>query len=289
MSVPRVHIIYSLNEPNSKVVRYIGQTCQKLINRYNAHLRESIKENRYVCNWVRSLIQRGLKPEIHIIDTADSIDEANQKEIAYIKLYKSLGAKLTNLSNGGGGQLGVKKSEETRKKLSEAHKGKHAGKKHFWYGKKHTPETKLKMSESAKGHKRMTDELKQRLRIVNTGKVISEETKEKLRAKRKLRIITPETKKAISVALTGKKHDAERILKNRIAQFGKKASPETRLKMTLAQSGSNGHKAIFTPEQVNEIRQLFQSGISQKELVMRYGVSKSTIRKLINRTTYRHQ
>lgn len=47
------------------------------------------------------------------------------------------------------GMLGKKASAETKKKMSEAHKGE----KNSFYGKKHTEETKRKMSESHKGHK----------------------------------------------------------------------------------------------------------------------------------------
>ena len=46
---------------------------------------------------------------------------------------------------------GKKMSEEARRKMSEAHKGKQAGEKHPMYGKHHSEETKKKNSEAHKG------------------------------------------------------------------------------------------------------------------------------------------
>ena len=44
-----------------------------------------------------------------------------------------------------------KPSEETKKKMSEAKKGKHIGRDNSFYGKHHSEDTKKKMSEAQKG------------------------------------------------------------------------------------------------------------------------------------------
>ena len=44
-----------------------------------------------------------------------------------------------------------KPSEESKKKMSEAKKGKHLGKDNSFYGKRHSEESKKKMSEANKG------------------------------------------------------------------------------------------------------------------------------------------
>ena len=82
--------------------------------------------------------------------------------------------------------LGKHRSEETKKKLSEANKGE----KNPFYGKHHTEESKKKLSEANKGKhlgkdnpfygKRHSDELKKKLSEINKGKKLSEETKKKL-------------------------------------------------------------------------------------------------------------
>ena len=75
---------------------------------------------------------------------------------------------LCNMTDGGDGSIGIIRSIETRKKLSEAMKGKKA-----------SDETKNKMSESAKG-KVLSEETRKKISIANTGKRLSDETKKKL-------------------------------------------------------------------------------------------------------------
>lgn len=96
-----------------------------------------------------------------------------------------------------------KHSEETLKKLSEAHKGKQTGENNGMYGKKHSEETRLKMSIDRKGRK-VSEETRRKLSAVNTGRKLTEEQKEKFRGKNN-------------------------------GMYGKKASDYTKLKMKCGQ------------------------------------------------------
>ena len=93
-----------------------------------------------------------------------TMDEANKKEVELISLYKSNQREFGyNIEPGGGATYGM--SEETKKKISIAHKGMHTGEKNYFYGvhmngidnpfygKKHTEESREKMSMSRSGHK----------------------------------------------------------------------------------------------------------------------------------------
>lgn len=73
-----------------------------------------------------------------------------------------------------GKNKGKHHSEEARKKISEAHKGKAT-----WNGKHHSEESKKKMSESHKG-KKLSEEHRKKLSEVGKGKHHSEETKMKI-------------------------------------------------------------------------------------------------------------
>ena len=111
---------------------------------------------------------------------------------------------LTNMDWGGiGGKSGVKCSEETKEKMSEAKKGQipwnkgkkgmynhseetkqrmsesHKGEKHHMWGKEHSEETKQRMSES---HKRenLSEETIQRMSEAKKGTHLSEEHKQNL-------------------------------------------------------------------------------------------------------------
>ena len=88
------------------------------------------------------------------------------------------------------GKTGLQKhSEESKRKMSEAAKGK----KPWITGKNLSEESKRKMSEAKKGRK---------LRL---GTLHSEESKRKMSKASKGRIISEETKKKISKTLKGRK------------------------------------------------------------------------------------
>ena len=70
---------------------------------------------------------------------------------------------------------GKKRSEDTRRKIRESIKGD----KNPMYGKHHSDETRIKMSESHKG-KTLSEETKQKMRESHKGRTFSEETRRKM-------------------------------------------------------------------------------------------------------------
>ena len=186
------HIRLDKNEPF-----YIG------IGSDSNYKRARDKKNRNVI-WHRIVSKTNYEVEILLDDL--TWEEANEKEIEFINLYGRSNIKkgcLCNLTDGGGGTLGIVMSEETRRKMSQkvfteetrrkiskansgegnAFYGKplpeyiriklsesQKGEKSSWWGRKHTEETKKKMSEKAMGLKK--------------GIKLSEETKEKMKASR---------------------------------------------------------------------------------------------------------
>lgn len=120
--------------------------------------------------------------------------------------------------------FGKKHSKETRKKLSESKKGKN----HPFFGKHRSKETKLKIGKS------------------QIGKKISKETRLKLSEYRKGKLLSKSTKRKISKSLSGKnnhnygkKHSKETRIKISNALKGKKLSLQTRLKMSQMRKGKN--------------------------------------------------
>lgn len=99
------------------------------------------------------LISRIYKKRPHTLKeiylkTCYTQEELDEWEQYYINFYNTLSPNGYNLQEGGRGGL---PSEETRKKMSEAHKGLCAGEKHPNYGKKASDETRRKLSKSHKG------------------------------------------------------------------------------------------------------------------------------------------
>jgi hypothetical protein len=97
--------------------------------------------------------------DVHILFDDVSYEFAKEKEREFIELYKRKedGGILCNLTKGGDGVLGIRHTEEARKKMGEPNKGKTISEWHrqriseFHTGKKHSEETKKRMSESQIG------------------------------------------------------------------------------------------------------------------------------------------
>ena len=99
------------------------------------------------------------------IKTCYSEEEMCSDEQHYIEVFDTLWPHGYNLTKGGDGCVA---SEETRIKLSQNHYD-CSGEKHPMFGKKHSEETRKKMSNSHKGKP-----------APNKGKPMSEETKKKM-------------------------------------------------------------------------------------------------------------
>jgi group I intron endonuclease len=126
--------IYGLLDPNTKELRYIGKT-NNLKVRYRDHINK-LSETNYKANWIKSLKNNNLKPELIVLEKYENESDCFKAEIFLIEYFRSIGVNLTNLTNGGEGVSGIKPSEETKNKISLTH-----------LGMKHTEETKEKLRQ----------------------------------------------------------------------------------------------------------------------------------------------
>jgi group I intron endonuclease len=162
-------IIYKATGPTGKV--YVGQTTYSLNHRKGAHKYRSLKGDKRT-TFQTALLDEGFDNFTwEQIDTADTAEELDDKEKAWITFYNSM-IPAKGYNNQDGGKKFVA-SEETRRKNGEAKKGKQtwmkgkhhteetrrkisealSGEKSAWWGRKHTEEQRKKMSRALSGEK----------------------------------------------------------------------------------------------------------------------------------------
>ena len=136
-------LVYCIkNKINDK--EYIGLTKRPLESRWKQHVYESNKVNSWEWNTpLGNAIKKYGKDnfKIYVLNNYNSVEEMKLGEIKMIEERKSLSVfGGYNLSKGGDGRLGVKLSDETKKKIGLGQ-----------IGKIMSPEAKIKMSLAKQG------------------------------------------------------------------------------------------------------------------------------------------
>jgi group I intron endonuclease len=208
-----------------------------------------------------------------------------------------------------GSPLGCKRTEESKRNMSIAQKGKivtEETKRNMSIaqtGKVLSNKTKEKISKYHTG-KIITNETKQKISIARLGIVFSEKTKRKMSIAQTGRTCSEETKRKVSLAVLGRKHSEESKRKMSLAQkdritsdetkqkqslahLGYKASDETKKKMSLRVSGDKSPTAKLTWELVNEIRELYATRkFSQRKLAKLFNVTQPNIGAIVRNETW---
>lgn len=207
----RTTYIYKLCDPSGESAReYVGMTvCPS--TRLAAHLYGTPKKHTYNGRWLKSLIMRGIKPEmviLEVIPPGGDYQAAEQKWISQLRLG---GVILTNLTDGGEGTRGYKPTLETRLKVAASLRG-----------QKRSAESRARMSEAQSGHP-VSDQTKIKLSVAKMGVSLPP--------------FTPEHCAKIGAAKVGKKRSPETVAKMSQANLGKVLTPETREKISKAIKG----------------------------------------------------
>jgi group I intron endonuclease len=188
--------IYKITSPIGRI--YIGQSC-RIEARWAHYKAADCKDQPKLYN---SFLKYGVDKHDFVVLEECEVFELNERERYWQEYYDVIkqGLNCTFVAtNSKTGHL----SEETKKKISNANKGR-SNRKNY----KHSEETKKKIGSANKGKKTIgftknhTEESKQKMRLAKQGKITSPETKLKLSlalkgkpSKLKGRIFTEEERK----------------------------------------------------------------------------------------------
>lgn len=240
MSTDRVVYIYTLVDPITHEVRYVGKTVN-LSKRMYQHT--YLKCATHTSKWIKSLSEF---PQVVIVD--EVTNDWEEAEKFWISYFKFMGANLTNLKSGGDSPHGWKHSEETKAKIKASNVGKmHSEKtiarlRTLRTGMTSSKETCLRISAALTGIPK-SKEHAQKVGDTHRGKKHSSDSIAKMVAAHKNRKPVEEsTREKIRQLHTGRKDKPESHAKAWETRRlnGWTASEETRAKMS--ESAKQRHK-----------------------------------------------
>jgi group I intron endonuclease len=182
--------------------KYIGITKFSIEERFSQHIKRGFLLTEAIKKYGKEMFS------IELVEEVESSERAYELEMFYIKKYNTKAPNGYNLTDGGDGIFGWNITDEYREQCSSRVKELHKNKKVGMYGKKHTEETKKKMSDSSKGNKNCL------------GRVLSDETKLKISESNKGKVLSDLVRKKISE----NHHD---VSGEKNPMYGRKHSPET--------------------------------------------------------------
>lgn len=236
----KLTVIYALADPKTREVRYIGKTINPGI-RINQHRCD--KSKTYRGNWLRSI-----NYAFEFIELDQAGENWAEIEQWWIAFFKMMGANLTNISRGGEGIPGVKRTAVTILKIKEALKGKNLG-------RSHTEEVKAIISACSKGNKyglgyKHTDSAKSKMTeaLVNRYSNPLERIKHSELVKERHR--NPEYTERFSRIMTEKSNDPVYMKRSSDGQKKRWSDPVKRAEQSVKVRGQKR-----TPEQCEKVRQ----------------------------------
>lgn len=147
--------IYTLSDPITNIVKYVGKSINPK-DRLRCHIKDAKtkRRNNLSCNWIKSLLNKGLEPKMDIID--ETYGEWEWLEIYWIEQFKVWGFKLKNITSGG--DYNPMSNPISRKKVSDKLKNIPKSQKH-----------KDKISQTKIGVSIHTEEQKVKYSEMNSG------------------------------------------------------------------------------------------------------------------------
>lgn len=197
--------IYRIDGPKGRF--YVG-SAKGLSRRWIEHKRDLRRGTHGNPRLQRAWSKYGEESfEFSVLEYVEDVTQLLAREQHWIDTLDAV-KKGYNVLPTAGSNLGMTHSEETKRKMSAAHKGRKHGpmseeqKRYYselYKGKKLSEETRKKMSESRRGRK-FSEETRAKISAAHKGKPKSEEHKENLAAAKRGKKLPEETKAKIAEA-----------------------------------------------------------------------------------------
>jgi group I intron endonuclease len=238
-TTPRPVYIYTLSDPRTHRVRYVGKSTDPR-ERWRQHWsRARACRNHREC-WLKGLRDAGLKPVVSVIETCSEIDW-KARECYWIAHYRQLFPDLLNITDGGDGLENP--TEETRAKISASLRGKKHSEetrekmRQAQIERYKDPSARAKLSESHKNQPPKSPEARAKISAAHKGKEISPEVRAKVSEGLKAYYSIPENRQKNSAAHAGQKVTAEARAKISAANKGRVKSEQERENIRASLTG----------------------------------------------------
>lgn len=198
----RTWVIYSLTDPRTSLVRYVGVTFRRK-SRLNEHMSRAVRGGKTHRDcWLRSLIAAGLRPVYRELEIGSG-DGWPNRERSWIAAYRST---LTNHTDGGEGTPGYVPTPELRAKWSAMRTGVPypPGRRSAMLGKEHTPQAIEKIKRASTGRK-MPDSMRAGVSAARKGKPLPLAQRQKLAKSHRGKRLSEEHRRKIAAAAVGRK------------------------------------------------------------------------------------
>ncbi len=208
--------IYTLHDPDTLDVRYVGFTSKTLERRLAGHVRLAICKNSPInhrLNWIRSLIDSGKSPVILIVETV-SDSNWEERERFWISHFRKQGCDLVNGTDGGDGlrnptefvRLKISSSAKAACGSDEARKRMSSNSKKNWENKQYRDSVVL-----SKVGKPRPQWVRDKISKSHRGRIIPDDVRVKMSSGQKLRWSSPEQRKKMSLAQKLAMENPERL------------------------------------------------------------------------------
>lgn len=168
--------IYKITSPSNKI--YIGQA----VNIYPRYMKYKNLDCIGQPRLYRSIVKHGFDSHVFEVIEECIFEDLNIRERYWQDFYNVLNEKGLNCVLTKTEEKKMVKSEETLKKMSEAM----SGERHFLFGKKHSEETRQKMSKSQKEKSPISEETRLKMSKAQKGKKMPKEAIDAIQKARKI-------------------------------------------------------------------------------------------------------